>query len=588
MSIKPTFLGYVSSVSGSSAIIDMAQSVESGIVVLGGRNYRVGQVGSFVKIVLGYNELYGIISESSESSKAGDDDGLNLDRRWLKVELAGEVVAGEFERGISEYPSIGSEVHLVVDTDLEKIFGDDGDKSFRIGTLSSSDGIEISLDLDKLVARHSAILGSTGSGKSTSTASILRSMVLAEETLSKPSARILLIDMHGEYKSALGDLAKVFSIMPEAEEKLYIPYWCLSPDSLINLVCGTVTESQKTNFTDKAVQEKIQAVKSNDIKGITESKITSLTPLPFNLRKIWYDLWFEDNVNWEDKEQTKPAFTENGEGSAEELIPPKFEPPGPGSSLPKKGGNNTMRKQLDLMKSRMIDAQYSFILQPGEWEPDENGVIKKDLDQLISTWLGHDKPITIFDLSGMPSSTLSMLLGAVLEILFEVAIWGRNHPEGMRNSPLLLVLEEAHRYLSKSEAGLSKHMVQRIAKEGRKFGVGAMIVSQRPSEIDETILSQCGTIIALRINNSTDRGIVKSAISEGLGGVVDTLPVLRTGEAVIIGEAAKLPTRCKIKLLPEGKYPNSSDPEISHQWSINKSKPTFGELIHNWRTQNIE
>jgi len=237
------------------------------------------------------------------------------------------------------------------------------------------------------------------------------------------------------------------------------------------------------------------------------------------------------------------------------------------------------------MKSRLLDSQYSFLLNPGPWNPDRNGKIEKDLDQLLAEWLGHEKPITILDLSGMPSTRLSLLLGSILDILFESALWGRNLSSGMKNRPLLVVLEEAHRYLSKSETGLAKYMVQRIAKEGRKFGVGAMIVSQRPSEIDETILSQCGTIIALRINNSTDRGIVKSAMSEGLAGIIDSLPVLRTGEAIIVGEAAKLPTRCRISILPPDRYPNSKDPEVSKNWAAQRKQEDYEILVSAWRNQ---
>jgi len=247
-----------------------------------------------------------------------------------------------------------------------------------------------------------------------------------------------------------------------------------------------------------------------------------------------------------------------------------------------------MKRQLEMMKSRLVDTQYSFLLEPGPWNPDANGAIEKDLDALLEEWIGHDKPITIFDLSGMPSARLSLLLGSVLDLIFEAAIWGRNLNEGMRHRPLLVVLEEAHRYLGKSEPGLAKEMVQRIAKEGRKFGVGAMIVSQRPSEIDETILSQCGTIISLRINNSTDRGIVKAAMSEGLAGIIDSLPVLRTGEAIIVGEAAQLPTRCRFNMLPDDKYPTSSDPKIAERWNDPLEEETYADLVAAWRNQETK
>jgi len=585
--IQPTFLGIVSAVSSSSLAVDLAASVESGIVVLEGRNYRIGQVGSFVKIPLGYNHLYGVISESSESSTVDADSNISSDRKWIKVELVGESIGGNFDRGISEYPSIGDHVHFVVESDLKLIFRKNLDSHFQIGRLSSSEGIEISLDMDKLVARHSAILGSTGSGKSTSTASILRSMVIKEDGSSLPSARVLLIDIHGEYGPALNDVAKTFSIMPSGENQLYIPFWCISPDNLINFLCDNLNDSQRSLFMDKTVDEKRLGILENSIQNIDANKITSNTPLPYRLKKIWYDLCHEDTVNYSDQAMTTPAYALNGEGDFASLIAPKFLPPGAGTAMPKKGGSGVMKRQLDLMKSRLLDTQYSFLLEPGDWNPDSAGVTNKDLDGLLEEWLGHDKPITIFDLSGMPSARLTLLLGAVLDIVFESAIWGRNITEGMRERPLLVVLEEAHRYLGKSEGGHAKEMVQRIAKEGRKFGVGAMIVSQRPSEIDETVLSQCGTIISLRINNSTDRGIVKAAMSDGLAGIIDSLPVLRTGEAIIVGEAAQLPTRCRFNVLPDDKYPNSSDPKIGKKWNSVRGNEDYSRLVNAWRNQDV-
>lgn len=588
MITQPTLLGVVTGVSSSSVSVDLAISVESGIVVLEGRNYRIGQVGSFVKIPLGYNHLYGVISESNESSTVDIDIGLSKDRKWVKVELVGESLGDSFDRGISEYPSIGDQVHFVVDSDLKNIFKRTSKSQFNVGRLSSSEGIGVSLDLDKLISRHSAVLGSTGSGKSTSTASLLRSMILRDDDVALPSARILLIDIHGEYASALKDVAKVFSVLPSDENQLYIPYWCVSPDKLLEFLCNSPNESQKSQFLDKTVEDKKEAIAKNGIVGIESTKVISSTPLPYRIKKMWYDLSYDDGVNWQDANMTIPAHAVDGVGDFTNLIGPKFLPPGAGSALPKKGGSGAMKRQLEMMKSRLLDTQYSFLLDPGPWSPDADGKVEKDLDALIEDWIGHDKPITIFDLSGMPSARLSLLLGSVLDLIFEAAIWGRNFKEGMRQRPLLVVLEEAHRYLGKAESGLAKEMVQRIAKEGRKFGVGAMIVSQRPSEIDETILSQCGTIISLRINNSTDRGIVKAAMSEGLAGIIDSLPVLRTGEAIIVGEAAQLPTRCRFNMLPEDKYPNSSDPKIAERWSEPLRKETYADLVNAWRNQETK
>ena len=588
---KPTYLGSVSAVSGSSVAIELAPQLNSGLLVIGGRTHRVGQVGSFVRIPQGYNNLYGVISETSESSLKDDDNQLlQTKRRWVKVELVGEVIGEEFERGIGQYPSINDEAHIVTDKDLNLIYGHKDNGQIAIGTLSSSDSIEVSVDLEKLVTRHSAVLGSTGSGKSTSVSSLLRSIVCDEsDKVVYPSSRVVLVDIHGEYSSALGDIAKTFSVNPRSgEEKLLIPYWCISPGNLVDFLCGQVNEKSKTSIIDLIFQEKVGFITKNSdkekYKGINSDRITSQTPIPFSLKKLWYDLSYSDGVTWEDEGKTEPAIVESG--SAENLSGPKFKPPAPGTKAPHKGGDGILKRSLDLFRSRLLDQQYSFLLTPDKWEPNLDNEITSDLDELLGSWLGHEKPVTILDLSGIPSTRLDLLLGSLLDILFEASLWGRNLQEGMKNRPLLLVLEEAHRYLSNDASGLAKNMVRRIAKEGRKFGLGAMLVSQRPSEIDETILSQCGTFFALRINNQTDRGRVKSAMSEGISGLIDSLPVLRTGEAIVAGESAKLPMRCRFKLPAKGRYPDSIDPKVASLWIKDRSDEEYNKLVVAWRNQN--
>ena len=582
---KPTYLGKVVSVSGSSLLIQLTPQVRSGLLIIEGRTHRIGQVGSFVRIPQGYNHLYGVISETSESIIAGTNDVDASERRNIKVELVGESIGDEFERGIGQFPSINDEAHLVTEDDLKKIYGNNDEGQIVFGKLSSSDSINVSVDLDSLVNKHSALLGSTGSGKSTSVSSLLRSIVSGyDDVITKPSARIVLFDIHGEYAAALGDISTIYSVSPrEGEENLFIPYWCVSPESLIDFLCGQ-NENVKNKFMDCIVEEKKEFVRKNKI-DLDEGKITPYTPLPFRLNKIWYDLSHEDNVNWVEKDITDPAYLSKGDFT--KLEAPTFKPPNNSNDgRVTKGGPQSMKKQLDLMRSRLLDRQFSFFLSPGKWTPKDNSEVDADLPELIKQWIGNQKPITILDLSGMPSSRLDLLLGSVLDILFESAIWGRNLSEGMKEKPLLLVMEEAHRYLSNDNNGLSKEMVRRIAKEGRKFGVGSMLVSQRPSEIDETILSQCGTLFALRINNATDRARVKSAMSDGLSGIVDSLPILRTGEAIVTGEAARLPMRCRFKVPREGRFPDSSDPKVSDRWSQAYEELDYTKLVDSWRQQN--
>jgi DNA helicase HerA-like ATPase len=237
------------------------------------------------------------------------------------------------------------------------------------------------------------------------------------------------------------------------------------------------------------------------------------------------------------------------------------------------------------------------LFAPGNWNPSKTGKIAADLDDLMSKWLCASRPITILDLSGIPTTVLDDLVGALLRILFDGLFWGRNLAIGGRQRPLLVVLEEAHVYLTREAGARAASAARRIAKEGRKYGVGMMLVSQRPSEIDATILAQCGTIVALRLTNEADRGQIKSCASDNLEGLFSMLPILRTGEAVIVGEAVSMPVRALIDLPPEWRRPDSEDPEVVVRrgdggkrirpggWTESIADQDYNPLIDAWRRQ---
>lgn len=586
---SPTLLGHVGAVAGSSVSVRQLQGLSSGISIIGGRSYRTGQMGSFVRIPQGYHDLYGIISQVGATATPEAVENLSLrGDRWLTVQLVGEIVEAAFERGISQYPGINDEVHLVTEEDLGKIYGTKEKGQITIGRLAGAESIPAQIDLDRLITRHSAVLGSTGSGKSTTVTSLLRAIVgNSQEAAEYPNSRILILDIHGEYTSALASVAKVFRVNPlQGEEKLVVPYWALDTGALFAFLMGKLEDKAFAGIMDKVFSEKSAILAQEKFLGADPNAITADSPLPFSLKKLWLDLLDPEIKTWADQAKTTPALVSAGD--AQTLLAPVYKPVAAGSALPTANvvGVLSIRRQLNQLRSRLLDRRYEFLLRPGQWEPGLDGKIAKDLSDLLAEWLGHDKPITVLDLSGVPSSVLMQLIGSILNIIYEALFWGRYMPEGGRSRPQLVVMEEAHRYLGKEVDGFAREMVQRIVKEGRKFGVGAMIVSQRPSEIDDTILSQCGTFVALRLSNAGDRARVQSTLPDSLSGLVESLPVLRTGEAIVTGEAAKLPVRLRINLPPADARPGSEDPLVAEAWSEARKPEDYIRLSAAWRSQN--
>ena len=576
----------IEAVAGSSVHVRLAPSVASGLSIVSGQTYKVGQVGSFVRIPQGYQELFGVVSEVGAKAAPENVDLSNDTGRWLKVELVGEILGGNFERGISQYPNIRDSVHLAVEAHLQRIYDVQGRGHITIGEISSSESISARIALNELVTRHSAVLGSTGSGKSTTIASLLRAITTGAGGSSPyTSARVLMLDVHGEYSKPLADVARVFSVEPQKnEERLFIPYWALDSGDLIDFLTGGLEGNRETAFTDKIFQLKLAAHESIGFPGVDPTSITVDTPLPFSLNQLWYDLIDFEIMTFEGPERNQPTRQEHGD--PETLKPPKYKPHAMGAAGPFLNQSALgIQRPLNLLRSRLLDRRYNFLLHPGPWEPNLNGATQKDLDELLRGWLGSEKPITILDLSGVPSSVLERLVGSILKIVYEALYWSREKTEGGVVRPLLVVMEEAHRYLAEKSDGLASTVAQRIAKEGRKYGVGAMIISQRPSEVNETILSQCGTFIAMRLSNPSDRARVQGTLPDGLVGLLDVLPILRTGEAIITGEAAKLPMRCRVALPTETYRPRSEDPEVSKEWRLARRAEGYDRVVASWRAQ---
>lgn len=618
MRSDPTLIGTVQDVAGTSVSVSLVSATATGLSFYKGESYRIGQVGSFVRIPLGYTSLFGIVSQVGAGAAPKTEGDLHpWGNQWLKVQLVGERGrAGKFERGVSQHPTINDAVHIVTEDDLREIYGPGDPVDFvTVGHLASAESIPALVNINKLVTRHSAVVGTTGAGKSTTVAGLLTAL---SEPTRYPSARIVVLDIHGEYAKALADRSSVFRVSTDAnaekgEKPLQIPFWALSFDELVKLSFGDLSDEAMAAVADAIVALKRESLGNQPREGITAARLTVDSPVPFCIHKLWFDLHQREHRTIIPKPGGAPDEVESAHvldaagnpvqlGDAMSVTPPLYrtvKTTGPANERVNWGRDPiNIRQQLAVLGSKLRDPQFAFLFNCGDWRPGIDGTVTKDLDALLKDWLGSPAPISILDLSGIPPAVLSDLIGALLRILYDALFWGRNLPEGGRLRPLMLVLEEAHAYLGKEHIGTASSAVRRIAKEGRKYGVGVMIVSQRPSEIDPTILSQCGTIFAMRLANDIDRGQVTGAASDNLKGLFDMLPILRTGEAIIVGEAVSLPMRTLIDPPDKNRWPDSRDPNVAVRgdptkgyddeggWATPRQPEDYKIVMRQWRAQS--
>lgn len=614
---NPAVIGAVRSISGTNVSVQLYKSLNSTISYINGNGYKIGQVGGFVKIPQGYINLYGSIvqigADAIPESLRNDE---NVGIRWMTVQLVGEGAMGQpFERGISQYPMINDEVYIVTEEDLVNIYGrQQGAEFVSVGTISGAENIPALMDVNKLVSRHSAIVGSTGTGKSTTVAGLINTLL---DSARFPSSRIILMDIHGEYGKTFKDRANVFRIIPEdgTDKRLVVPYWSMSFDEFVSFVFGDVQDNDRFPLSELVLALKKLTIEKNPglFSYLNKDNITVDTPIPFSLKRLFlhlYRMMFSThtcagtgqklNAIYEDFDESKTteAFETDVDGkkltgSLEPFILPKYKEQAQSRVFLSAAPMN-LRRQLIALQAKINDPRFDFALNPEGYVPDFDGKVTKDIETLLSLWMG-EKTLSVFDVSGVPSGILHDIIGILLRVMYDALFWSRNLAQGGRKRPLLIVMEEAHNYLCSDNNCRASKIVRRIVKEGRKYGISAMIVSQRPSEIDPTILSQCGTTIALRLTNSNDRGIIANTVSDNLSNLVNMLPILKTGESIIVGEAVRMPMRAIITYPDVKNRPDSNDPEVASDeagrggWNspLTVKEEDYKNIEKAWRLQNV-
>jgi DNA helicase HerA-like ATPase len=442
-----------------------------------------------------------------------------------------------------------------------------------LGRLAAAEEVPVCLEASRLVVRHGAIVGSTGSGKTSAVASLLQGFVRG----GWKAANIVVVDPHGEYAQALQTDASVRSVLGEGENRLRVPYWALPAADISRIFAGSTGGATFANrFAELITKARREFAKDSEWLSLDPSAVTADTPVPFDIRPIWHALDCENRETLQNKADPSTRRVVK-EGSAADLRPTEFEPYGPGGTPPHKGPfHGAHGTTPDLLRLGLLDPRLLFFQEPaGTLEGDD------PLVGVMQEWLGHEKPISVLDFSGVPALAADLAIGVVLNLLFEVVLRCKRDGPGIgRPSPVLVVLEEAHRYLGESANPLTRESANRIAREGRKYGIGLLLVTQRPTELPDTALAQCGTVIALRLSNSLDQGAIRSALPDTVSGLAAVLPSLRTGEAIVSGEAVVIPARTLLdRPAPE---PLADDPSLK-PWREEPRAPEVGDALAAWR-----
>jgi hypothetical protein len=468
-----------------------------------------GQVGSQVKMVVGRNWLIANV----RTMRAGENGSVVAHIDFLgEGTRDGSGKVTNFRRGVTRYPIPGCEVHPVTTEDLHSVFAASDEPHIEIGTVYPTDDIRGALYVDPMLSKHFAILGSTGTGKSTSVALILHRI-----SQLSPEGHIVMIDPHGEYSAAFKGCGELFNV-----DNLQLPYWLLNFEEHCEVLL--TTDGAERQRDADILAKCLLAARTKSKSAEQYGKVTVDSPIPYLLTDL------------------------NG------IIVGEM------GKLDRAGDSTPYARLKNKLDELKADPRYSFMFS-GMMVSDTMGSFLAKLFRLPA----NGRPISIVDVSGVPSDVTSVVVSVLARMVFDYAIWSRTEAQ----RPLLLVCEEAHRYVPKDENASGqavRKILERIAKEGRKYGVSLGLITQRPSDLAEGVLSQCGTIISMRLNNDRDQACVRAAMPEGARGFLDAIPALRNRECIVCGEGVAIPIRVRFDDLEPEKRPASSDPSFAALW----------------------
>ena len=555
-----TIIGNIIDVQGGSltaALIEDEQG-RTPTITIGDEDNYIGQIGSYVSIHQGDVKILALVTRMTEQEKLAPIEPTTGSPEAVRMPYAKRIIVlvplgtinleGEFERGVSLFPTTGAEVHAIGSADINLIFSRFQSKGYDVGNLSSNTSIKVCLDPTALFGRHFAILGQTGAGKSWTVANLVQRAVAV-----MPKAHIIILDLHGEYcwSNDGGSSCSAFSnniVRYVDARKLEIPYWLMTYAELCDLLIDH-TEREAHNQIS-FFRDNLRELKEAEKEPLGLERVTVDTPVYFSL---------DDLLRRIDAENRRMVQGAKGE---------------------KQGPNYGVFDRFVMrLESKLNDVRYDFLLKP------KVRTSSNTLTGLLRDFVGlgePKRPITVIDLSAVPFDVRPTVAAQIGRIAFEFNYWNPQY----REFPLLLVCEEAHAYIPKeshSQFAGSRKSMERIAKEGRKYGVGIAVVSQRPHEVSETVLAQCGTFLCLRITNPNDQAYVRNLVPEAERDLVDILAGLGRGEVMALGEAIPLPTR--FRFYKPNPAPNSEDIDFYTKWKEGPDDLDVDEIVKRWRSQ---
>ena len=574
----PTRIGRVRHVLGSTVTVALDNDLAGTAPIYHGRLQSIGQIGSLVRIPQGIVDLIASVNLVGIAELSGPTipaETVQRDERWLQVQLLGEIDlgTGRFQRGVGSFPGLDDPVHFATAQQLRAVFPSPDAKNLRLGQLAAAEEIPVCVDASRFVVRHAAVVGSTGSGKTSTVATLLQGFVRG----GWESANIVVVDPHGEYARAMSDCASIRSVLETGDNQLRVPYWALPAVDIMRAFAGlTGGATFFSRFSDLVTKHRREFVESANWLDLDLSAVTADTPVPFDIRQVWHQLDMENN---ETRQVTADPSTvcRTNDGDPTTLLPATFEAYGPGGQPPHKGPfHGTYGTAPDLLRLGLLDPQLQFFQEPAG-----NPCGPDPLVDVMHDWLGRTHPVSVLDFSGVPAVAADLAIGVVLNLIFEVSLRCNYGGPGVgRPSPVLVVLEEAHRYLGDNASNITRDSANRIAREGRKYGVGLLLVTQRPTELPDTALAQCGTLVSLRLSNSEDQGTIRAALPDAISGLASVLPSLRTGEGIVSGESMVLPARVLFDL--PNPRPQAEDPSLT-PWRQEPQLPDIQPAIAAWR-----